>query len=79
VNGQNFSADAQVLWNGVPVPTTFVNAGRVTAQIGPSLLADGQTVGIAVRNVTPQEQISQPVFFEVEVGNHAIYLPAVLR
>jgi hypothetical protein len=79
VNGQNFSADAQVLWNGVPVPTTFVNAGRVTAQIGASLLADGQTVGISVRNVTPQEQISQPAFFEVEVGNHVIYLPTVLR
>ena len=50
INGANFVAGAQALWNGQPLPTTFVNGGRVTAQVDMVLLANGQVVGVAVRN-----------------------------
>ena len=37
VNGSNFPADAQVLWNGAPLATQVVNAGRLTAQVNGAL------------------------------------------
>lgn len=79
VNGLHFAANAQVLWNGHPLPTTFVNSSQLTAQIDASLLANGQTAGIVVRNSAPQEQISSVFSFEVEPLDQVIYLPAVVR
>jgi hypothetical protein len=79
VEGLHFGADADLLWNGVPVPTTFANSNRLTAQIDASLLANGQTVGLAVRNGAPQEQISSSISFEVVPLTQVIYLPTVVR
>jgi hypothetical protein len=79
VNGFHFAANAEVLWTGVPVPTTFINSGQLTAQIDASLLVNGQTAGIAVRNSTPQEEISSSVSFEVDPLTEVIYLPTVVR
>ncbi|MBX3002149.1 MAG: IPT/TIG domain-containing protein [Caldilineaceae bacterium] len=79
VTGQRFAADAQVLWNGDPLPTTFVNSGQLTAQIDATRLAQGRSVGVAVRNPTPQEQISNVGSFEVEPLTEVIYLPTVIR
>jgi hypothetical protein len=66
INGANFSTDAQVLWNGTPLATQFVSPTRLTVQVGAALLANGQTVGIAVRNQLPDERISSAVPFEVQ-------------
>ncbi len=79
VNGQRFAANAQVLWKGNPLPTTFVSSGQLTAQIDAALLSDGGSAGVAVRNPTPQEQISSAMPFEVDPHTAVIYLPAVLR
>jgi hypothetical protein len=78
VNGANFAADAQVLWNGVALPTTFGNSGQLTAQVAAALLADGQIAGIAVRNQTPQARISGSMTIEV-TPTAVIFLPSLSR
>ncbi|MCC7353194.1 MAG: hypothetical protein IT330_05495 [Anaerolineae bacterium] len=78
VNGANFAQDAQVLWNGEALTTTWVSSNRLTARVAAARLADGQTVGITVRNRTPEEQISPQVTFEV-LPPKMVYLPYALR
>ncbi|MBI3958564.1 MAG: IPT/TIG domain-containing protein [Chloroflexi bacterium] len=78
ITGTNFSADAQLLWDGAALPTVFVNSGKLSAQVAASLLVEGKTVGLAVRNRTPQESVSPPVAFEV-VPSNAIFLPLMTR
>ncbi|MCB0105288.1 MAG: IPT/TIG domain-containing protein, partial [Caldilineaceae bacterium] len=80
VNGHNFSADAQVLWNGEPLATQFVSAGQLKVQLSADRLDQGQTVGVAVRNGSPTEAISDAVVFEVTPQlEQKIYLPVVQR
>ena len=80
VNGSNFTADAQVLWNGAPLPTQFVGANQVKVQLSADLVDQGQTVGVAVRNQSPTEAISNAVVLEVlPQMEQEIYLPIVQR
>ncbi len=80
VNGSNFTADAQVLWNGAPLTTQFVNANQVKVQLPANLVDQGQTVGVAVRNQSPTEAISNAAVFEVlPQMEQEIYLPIVQR
>lgn len=73
INGSNFSPDAQVLWNGMPLSTQFVNSGQLRVQLDAALLADGQSVGVAVANPSAPMRISSAVTFEIESGR--IFLP----
>jgi hypothetical protein len=50
VSGGNFASDAQVQWNGTPVPTTFVSASQLTASIPASLLATAGSASVSVLN-----------------------------
>ena len=43
-----------------------------------SLLAEGKTVGLSVRNRTPQESLSPTVDFEV-IPNSNLFLPLMMR
>jgi hypothetical protein len=80
VNGSRFANGSQVLWNGAPVPTTFVNAGQVKAQVAAPLLAAGQTVGVAVRNAAPQDATSDVKPFVVTpVRVRKTFLPSLRR
>ena len=80
ITGSNFTPDAQVLWNGAPLPTQFVSANQVTVQLSADLLADGQTVGVAVRNQSPVAVISNAaVLAVVPLMEQRIYLPVVQR
>jgi hypothetical protein len=80
VNGANFAADAQVLWDGAPLATQFVSPSQLTAQIPAALLAQGQTVGVAVQNNTPAQQISDAETFEVVPQSvYRRYLPMIKR
>ncbi|MFN8487811.1 MAG: hypothetical protein U0350_09485 [Caldilineaceae bacterium] len=85
VNGANFAQSAVVLWNGKPLPTTFVNATTVTAQVDAALVAQGQTAGVAVQNGAPDEQTTSVLPFTVDPvsptpsGSQFIYLPLVRR
>lgn len=80
VNGANFATDAEVLWNGTPLVTQFVGTSQLTAQVDAALLAQGQTVGIVVRNTTPETQISNTAMFEVQPrALQRTYLPLIQR
>ncbi|MGD0778221.1 MAG: IPT/TIG domain-containing protein [Candidatus Solibacter sp.] len=50
VNGSNFLVGATVAWNGAALPTTFVSATQLTAQVPTSLLTTG-TAQISVLNI----------------------------
>lgn len=53
VNGNDFAPGSQVLWNGTPRPTTFVNAGQVRAVIPASAVSGVGTAVLTVQNPTP--------------------------
>ncbi|RLT32720.1 MAG: hypothetical protein DWI57_18180 [Chloroflexi bacterium] len=78
ITGTHFSADAQLLWDGLALPTTFINSGKLTAQVAASLLAEGKSVGLSVRNRTPQASVSPVVAFEV-IPSNPILLPLMTR
>lgn len=50
LSGSSFSSSTMVLWNGQPVPTTFINSQKVTATISASLIAAAGMVSVAVLN-----------------------------
>jgi len=80
INGNNFTADAQLLWNGSPLPTQFVNGNQLKVALPAELLDQGQTVGVAVRNQSPVEDISTAAVLEVLPRMaQEIYLPIVQR
>lgn len=53
VNGSNFVSGAVVQVNGADRPTTFINAGQVTAQIPPQDIAVSDLLSIRVVNPAP--------------------------
>lgn len=53
ITGAGFSQGSVVRWNGADRPTTFVNAGQVTAQIPASDLEQAGTVPVTVFNPAP--------------------------
>lgn len=82
VDGTGFAADAQILWNGNPLTTQFVSPTQVKVQIDAGLLANGQIVGVAVRNQLPDARISSSAVFEIQpklTNNSNLYLPLITR
>lgn len=80
IDGSNFAADAQVLWNGAALATQFVSPSQIKAQVGAGLLVNGQAVGIAVRNQLPDQRISSATPFVIEpLSELRLYLPMIDR
>ncbi len=82
INGSGFAANAQVLWNGAVLTPQSISPTQIQVPIAAALLANGQAVGVAVRNPTPSEQISSAAGFEVQPAGttaNALYLPLVVR
>ncbi len=48
VYGYNFAFGATVLWNGTPLPTTYVNATQLTASVAASFIASSSSPSISV-------------------------------
>ena len=48
VNGAGFAAHSTVLWNGSPVPTTFVSTTRLTAAVPANLIASQSAATVTV-------------------------------
>jgi hypothetical protein len=65
VQGENFAPGAQVVWNGIALPTQVDSPSQLTAQVEAALLLYGQTVGVGVRNPTPGAHTSALLAFEV--------------
>ena len=53
VNGGNFLPNAAVDWNGAALPTTYVSASQLTAQVSAALIAASGTAKITVVNQGP--------------------------
>ena len=64
VNGNNFMAGAQVQWNGVNIPTTYINSQQIQAQPTTAQFATAGMVELSVSNPAPGG-ISAPVTFNV--------------
>ncbi len=77
VNGSGFVNGATVYWNGVALPTTFVNGTRLTAQVGGPQLALGTTVGVTVRNPSSAGDSNTALFDVTPNLERFIFLPAV--
>ncbi|MCC7021133.1 MAG: hypothetical protein IT332_15330 [Ardenticatenales bacterium] len=65
VHGTDFASDAQVLWDGAPLATLRLSGTELSVPVQASLIVDGRTVGIAVRNPSPVARVSNTVRLEV--------------
>jgi VCBS repeat-containing protein len=65
VNGTNFVSGATVLWNGTPLPTTFVNSTQLTAAVPAGDLATSGTFPVKVANPSPGGATSNALSFTV--------------
>jgi hypothetical protein len=77
VEGSNFVAGATLLWNGSPLPTTYVGANRLAAHIDSSSLLLGQVAGVTVLNPAPDTAASNTVSFAVPAST--LFLPVTER
>ncbi|MGA8222730.1 MAG: choice-of-anchor D domain-containing protein [Candidatus Acidiferrales bacterium] len=64
VNGYNFMAGAKVQWNGVNLPTTYINSQQLQAQPTTAQFATAGIVELSVSNPAPGG-LSSPVTFNV--------------
>jgi len=64
VNGNNFASGASILWNGVPVSTTFVNPNELEFTPTQSQLGVPRIVQFAVSNPAPGG-VSSTINFDV--------------
>jgi glycosyl transferase family WbsX len=65
VNGSNFVSGAAVQWSGSPRPTTFVNAGQVTAQISADDIVVAGAENVTVVNPAPGGGTSNSQTFNI--------------
>lgn len=90
VSGANFQSNSQVLWNGSPRTTTYVNGGQLTAQITVADVAAAGTANVQVAtgnvqsaafaftiNALPPLQFSQVSPTQVTAGGGPFYVTAI--
>lgn len=53
VSGNNFMNGAAILWNGIKLPTTYVNSGELQAQLTAAQTAKPKIVQVSVSNPAP--------------------------
>ena len=78
VSGSNFAPGAVLLPDGQAVPTVFVSATQVRAQIAAVLLPAGRVVQVAVQNAGPSGRLSNELPFLVTAPRIMI-LPLIAR
>jgi pimeloyl-ACP methyl ester carboxylesterase len=77
VNGTNFVSGATVLWNGTPLPTTFVNSTQLTAGVPASDVATAGTFPVSVANPSPGGATSSALSFTVASVSTSIAISSV--
>jgi hypothetical protein len=68
VDGQNFMSGAKIQWNGVTVPTEFLNSTELQIQPTSAQLATAHLIQLTVNNPSPGT-ISEPAVFNVTYPN----------
>lgn len=53
INGQNFMSGAQLQWNGVNIPTTYISSAQLQAQPSTANLKNAGIVQLTVNNPSP--------------------------
>ena len=71
ISGDKFTPDSQVFINNEPVPTTFVNSQRLTANISANFIASAGNLMIMVR--TPDGKYSNPVALTVQAAPQPMF------
>jgi sugar lactone lactonase YvrE len=66
VNGSNFTGGSTILWAGTALPTTYVSATQLTAQVPASSIAAMGTPSITVQTPTPGGGTSSVLQFEID-------------
>ncbi|HEY1015524.1 MAG TPA: beta-propeller fold lactonase family protein [Herpetosiphonaceae bacterium] len=65
LEGTNFLATSQVLWNGAARPTTYVSATRLEVQIAAGDIAQPGAVAVTVANPAPGGGLSDEAAFRI--------------
>ena len=65
INGDNFLSDSAVHWNGSAVPTTYLSATQLEAQIPASNLVTAGVAEVTVVNSAPAGGESAPLVFSI--------------
>lgn len=68
VNGSEFQPSSAVLWNDTVLPTTYVNAMQLTAEVPVADLASAGTATIKVRNPSPGSGTSAGAVFTINAA-----------
>lgn len=66
VNGGGFVGASNVVFNGNPLATTFVNGGQLTATVPATMLGAAGDFPVTVSNPPPGGGVSTPVVFRVQ-------------
>lgn len=77
VNGANFVDGATVFWNGIALPTVFLQPTQLRATVSGARHGIPSVVGIAVTNPGPGGGGSNTLVFHV--SSHQVFLPGVVR
>ena len=74
VTGEGFSPTSQVLWDGLSLPTTFVDSSSLTATVSPAELTMPKTVQVTVSDsALPAAQV------QVVQSLSRVYLPLLMK
>ena len=69
LEGADFASSAVVLWDGTPLPTTFVSGVRLTAVVPVGELTSPRVVSVVVSNPEPGGGLSEPYAVRVVEPN----------
>ena len=65
VDGDGFTTGSSVLWNGQPLPTTFLSSGQLTASVSGSQIGGLGWASVSVSTPTPGGGVSAPLSFSI--------------
>jgi hypothetical protein len=74
VNGTGFIPASVLRWNGLPLPTSFVSAARLTAKVSRSALGTPSSAQVTVFNPAPGGGSSNVVPFAISAASPTIFL-----
>ncbi len=65
VHGAHFSEQDQILWQGVALPTTYVDTNTLRAQVASSRLRQAEVIDVTVRSAANDDFVSNALSFTI--------------